>query len=326
VGFGSAAAELAAGVEHAAALTSSGAVYTWGGNDYGQLGLNTASISVGISLVSGSWVSITALAAGDYHTGVLDTSGNLWMWGLNSIGQLGLGTVVTLYTQPTEISSGWSALSLGGNTSAALDQFYGWYVWGNLSFCSSGAIANTSSPLSWTTGSYATVAQGSFHGGAIDFSGSLYTWGDNSAGQLGQGSIGGLGSCNPVAILGSVSSVSLGYLHSCAIKAGSLYCWGDNTYGELGDDTTTSIGSPLLITDAGGVASVSAGKFFTFIVNSSSTSFLYGSGTNHICQLGEESTINNPAERFIATVPSLAASVLSIGSGVGGFCVYGNST
>jgi len=46
------------------------------------------------------------------------TGGNLWMWGLNSIGQLGLGTVVTLYTRP--------GTPVGGN-GCCCRSFPSWY-------------------------------------------------------------------------------------------------------------------------------------------------------------------------------------------------------
>jgi alpha-tubulin suppressor-like RCC1 family protein len=76
-------------------------------------------------------------------------------------------------------------------------------------------------------------------------------WGYNGNGQLGYGDTNArgydpgemgdyLGSVN---VGGSVSSVSLGYYHACAILTDlSAKCWGYNGYGQLGYGYTTQLG------------------------------------------------------------------------------------
>ncbi|MDD2999624.1 MAG: hypothetical protein PHV05_11235 [Candidatus Riflebacteria bacterium] len=82
---------LCAGKEHAMALTESGKVYTWGRNNYGQLGLNNTtdrSTPVRVTATIGS-LNITSISAGNYHSLATDEDGNVYAWGLQTYGRLG---------------------------------------------------------------------------------------------------------------------------------------------------------------------------------------------------------------------------------------------
>jgi alpha-tubulin suppressor-like RCC1 family protein len=64
-------------------------------------------------------------------------------------------------------------------------------------------------------------------------------WGDNYQGQLGLGTSGSSALPAPVVGIGSAGGLSVGALHSCALRADStVWCWGANAYGEIGDGTT----------------------------------------------------------------------------------------
>ena len=64
-----------AGEYHSIALTRDGEVYTWGHNDYGQLGLGNASIVVSTPQKVESLPEIVSISAGKQHTiGLLYTS------------------------------------------------------------------------------------------------------------------------------------------------------------------------------------------------------------------------------------------------------------
>jgi hypothetical protein len=71
-----------------------------------------------------------------------------------------------------------------------------------------------------------------------------FCWGDNTYGEAGGDAlvptqtVTEVGSAGPMSGL-DVSSVTVGYQHSCAIAAGHAYCWGRNFYGELGNGTRT---------------------------------------------------------------------------------------
>ena len=76
---------------HTIALTQSSEIYSWGCNDYGQLGLGTnygVSSPTKILLQN---VDFIMCALSGNHSGAICNNGELYMWGCNESGQLGLG-------------------------------------------------------------------------------------------------------------------------------------------------------------------------------------------------------------------------------------------
>ena len=74
------------------------------------------------------------VAAGRGHVGAFDRDGNLFMWGLNSLGQLGLGDCVSRKT-PTRVTSigPVTQLSCGSFYTAAVTKDGSLYTWGSMS-------------------------------------------------------------------------------------------------------------------------------------------------------------------------------------------------
>jgi alpha-tubulin suppressor-like RCC1 family protein len=96
--------------------------------------------------------------------------------------------------------------------------------------------------------------------------GSLWIWGDNSAGELGTNNT--TNRLSPVQTVSAGTNweeVALGYEFAATIKTdGTLWTWGSNNNGRLGDNTTTNRSSPVQ-TSLGGTNwySVSAGGYHT---------------------------------------------------------------
>lgn len=88
---------ISAGYNFGLALTSSGQVYGWGDNSYGQLGQNTSgNVHARAVLVKGvdgggQLGRIKMVAAGGWHALALDQDGKVWSWGFATSGQLGDG-------------------------------------------------------------------------------------------------------------------------------------------------------------------------------------------------------------------------------------------
>ncbi len=90
------------GQYHSVALTSRGQIFTWGSNQHGQLGLDSAdALPTGNQRV---WlpgevklegVIFVDVSAGGFHTLALTDSGQLYVFGRNDDGQLGLGDLHT---------------------------------------------------------------------------------------------------------------------------------------------------------------------------------------------------------------------------------------
>lgn len=149
---------ISAGYNVGLALTSTGTVYAWGNNQYGQLGQGTQNGSVpSANLVKGvgglgQLSNIAMVAAGGNHALAMDSSGNVFSWGLATAGQLGDGPnhpVLNQSTTPRAVVSELGTAQL------------------------SGVVA---------------IAAGYSHSLALTSNGSLLVWGDGFQGNLGQGS------------------------------------------------------------------------------------------------------------------------------------------
>lgn len=93
--------QVAVSENHTLALTSTGQVYAWGSNRFGQLGIGSVtetSFSAHPQLIKSLHkVSVAGISAGDSHSVCFTTSGEVYSWGSNKNGQLGL--------RPSEVSS-----------------------------------------------------------------------------------------------------------------------------------------------------------------------------------------------------------------------------
>ena len=95
---------IAAGDDRSLALKSDGTVWSWGRNNFGQLGDGTTTNSpVPKQIPSTSLSGVNAITAGVYHSLALKSDGTVWVWGSNSNGQLGDGTTTERHT-PVQVS------------------------------------------------------------------------------------------------------------------------------------------------------------------------------------------------------------------------------
>ncbi|XP_054735336.1 RCC1 domain-containing protein 1 [Anastrepha obliqua] len=83
--------QIQCGFEHALLLSANGDIYSWGNGFRGQLGqdvLRVEETPVLIEALAG--VKINFVAAGGWHNAAISAFGDLYTWGFNSNGQLGL--------------------------------------------------------------------------------------------------------------------------------------------------------------------------------------------------------------------------------------------
>jgi alpha-tubulin suppressor-like RCC1 family protein len=71
---------ISAGYNHSMALKSDGTVWTWGDNDYGQLGDNSTNGS-SVPLQVPNLTNVIVIASGSYHSMALKSDGTVWVWG-----------------------------------------------------------------------------------------------------------------------------------------------------------------------------------------------------------------------------------------------------
>ena len=93
---------VAAGASHCLAVTSTGALYSWGGGGYGSLGHGDFEPRRLPTRVEGLQERVHSVAAGSGHSLAITTSGALYSWGAGAEGQLGHGDGQNRH-QPTRV-------------------------------------------------------------------------------------------------------------------------------------------------------------------------------------------------------------------------------
>jgi len=76
---------IAAGSDHCLILKSDSTIWSWGSNNFGQLGIgSTTSQNCAIQVGTGkTWTAISSL---DFHNLAIKSDGTLWAWGRNTTG------------------------------------------------------------------------------------------------------------------------------------------------------------------------------------------------------------------------------------------------
>ena len=171
----------------------------------------------------------------------------LWLWGLNSAGQLGTNDIVhrSSPVQTVSGSTNWKQVSVTDSHTAAIKTDGTLWLWGNALGGRIGDDTATprSSPVQTVSGgtNWKQVSAGSNHTAAIKTDGTLWIWGSNTTGQLGEGTtLTSVHRSSPVQTIAAGTNwkqVSAGNDHTAAIKTdGTLWTWGQGTAGGLGTD------------------------------------------------------------------------------------------
>ena len=201
---------------HAMFLADDGTMYACGYNGYGQLGLGDGTNrNVPTALAKTDWDAVFIAGAQYGRTFAIDSAGNLWAWGFNGAGPLGLGDTSNRNT-PTQVTLP--------------------------SACASVSCCQDDQP--------ASGVQTAGHTLALLDDGSVYSWGNGNSGQLGVGNNSDSSSPQHIASLGTdnvavfAAGGDLGY--SVVQKAdGTIRTFGYNAYGQLGSGNTTNANAPI---------------------------------------------------------------------------------
>ncbi|CAI9572907.1 unnamed protein product [Staurois parvus] len=174
------AQRIALGNEHVVLLTSDGRIMTWGAGRHGQLGHGDVEDVWEPRIVEAlHGVPMKEVAAGGWHSASISEGGDIYCWGWNESGQLGLPSK----TQENTILYSCSGVTLQDASAKEEDDD---------DDEDSGYIAVQSFPalIDLPQESEASkISCGSRHTAAVTCSGELYTWGWGRYGQLGHGDI-----------------------------------------------------------------------------------------------------------------------------------------
>jgi alpha-tubulin suppressor-like RCC1 family protein len=179
---------------HTAAIKTDGTLWSWGLNNWGQLGTDTYTntSSPVMTIIGGTdWKQV---ACGDAHTIAIKTDGSLWGTGAGISGQLGFPTYgYKRMALPTNLPGPWKQITASGSISAGIKTDGTLWTWGYNNFGQLGdnTTANKNSPVTTAGGgtNWKQVSASPFSISAIKTDGSLWTWGSNGNGQLGDGTI-----------------------------------------------------------------------------------------------------------------------------------------
>ena len=123
-------------------------LYSWGDNQFGQLGLGNTATRSSPNQVGAltDWLSVVCR----YNTLALKADGTIWAWGRNQSGQLGLGNT-TYYSSPKQVGAltTWSVVATINNASFALKTDGTIWTWGgnSLGALGLGDTVSRSSPV-----------------------------------------------------------------------------------------------------------------------------------------------------------------------------------
>ncbi len=192
--------QVAAGGFHSLALTSSGQLYAFGSDSYGQLGSESTSVvnsTPTLVTLPGANGVVAQVAAGVEFSLVVTSSGQLYAFGENRLGQL--GSAANQHQNPTP-----TLVDLPGED-----------------------------------GPVVQVAAGEYHSLALTSSGQLYAFGSNRFGQLGNATSSETSPPILVTPLpgahGRIIRIATGLDYSLALTStGQLYAFGSDYFGELG--------------------------------------------------------------------------------------------
>ena len=291
---------ISAGGSHSLILTEKGEVYSFGSNNFGQLGINNfINRDTPISVMN----NIVQVSAGGTHSLLLDAEGNVWSFGSNQFGQLGLGDIQykntpTLIPQLTDIIyiSAGRYHSLAVNSSGRVYSF-GYNFEGQLGIKEFNI--DTKIPiLIPDLYDIIQVSGGDSHSLALDSKGDVYAFGSNQSGQLGPiyhefPSLNNLKDVNKILHLSDIVQVSAGHNHSLVLdNKRRVYAFGENFTRQLTNSRNFVIdryytgkpGELEYFREYQDIISISAGGDFSLLINVDKEILSFG--RNRFGQLG----------------------------------------
>ena len=282
-----------------AAIRTDGTLWTWGHNDWGQLGQNNKTDYSSPTQVPGSnWAAITCIHHAMMAT---KTDGTLWSWGYNYGGKLGLneganshksspvqvGSDTTWTTDPKMIGGGggWARAFVGKSDGTM-------WCWGDNNYGRLGINTNQStdtrfrsSPVQLGTDTnWSHISDGTYGTLLLNTDGELFGFGDAANGDLAQNDT--VNRSSPTQIPGTWGWMSSSYNAKFAVRSdGTAYSWGNNDYGQLGHNSRTKYSSPVQI--PGTWSKISINGCYSYIHGLKTDGTLWGWGVNTNGNIGD---------------------------------------
>ena len=242
---------IGAGNVYSCALDMTGAVWCWGHNDHGQLGVPS-----GDNRVAAQVPGITGakqIAVGLTHACALLGDGTISCWGNNGHGELGDGSTTDHGPMIVPGLSNVVQVSAGDQMTCAVDSTGAGKCWGLNVTGQLGTGNHTDKPtpqaVVGVADTFTEIAAGQGYSCALTASNANYCWG---AGPLGDGRHDSNGnfitSDTPVQVRAptGISHLSAGAQTVCGLDpAGNEWCWGYNGDDRIGDGSYSNQFQPV---------------------------------------------------------------------------------
>lgn len=328
--IGSTICQVAAGTYHSIALSLTGDVFCWGVGGQSRLGhgdnvnqpfprrvaelrnrafvddikamfMRSAAPPPRAMVQTGgeAW-RVTSIQCGRAHTMIMCANGDVWVWGSNDMGQLGLAETFDETYEPVQLKvfrDPVRRIACGLNHSMAASARGELFVWGDGSQgqLGLGRITDAFTPTGITTltGVFAIGAGDDYSAcltapkfgggeeGIFAEAGDLWTWGSCETGKLGHEGLSS-GSCvapKRVQMSVPISKVACGRGHMVACSPnGDVLAWGAGYYGRLGNASSANSPVPIRIPFPDGVfiVDVAAGAFHSMALADTGSIWVWG--------------------------------------------------
>jgi alpha-tubulin suppressor-like RCC1 family protein/fibronectin type 3 domain-containing protein len=305
---------------HSLFLLENGDVYSCGVNYIGGLGLGDNTARNSPQKVGGLPEAAKCAEAGNLFSVVVLGNGDVYSFGSNFFGTLGIGSrddkttpvKLTGLPGPARVAAcGWAhTLILLENGDVYT---FGWNC--------NGQLGQNSKTDSWVPvkvlglpGRAMSVGAGSFHSLVVLENGDVYGFGKNDQGQLGLGdTTDRLVPTKMQGLLGLARSVAAGGGHSLImLENGDIDAVGLNNHGQLGRGNTDNSLVPVKVTGLPGRAiALDAAHFHSLAVLENGD--VYAFGANYWGQLGLNNTTDQSTPQKVVLLPGTARAVAAGG-------------
>lgn len=298
---------ISAGERHSLVLTFDRQVYVFGDNKFGQLGLNdneNRNTPVLNYITSNDIISISA---GGRHSLILTNIGQIYAFGDNKCGQLGLGdnnsknVPIVIHEfdniiKNSVIENNIVQISAGSDHSMVLMESGQVYMFGNNNYTVDMNIPTLINIKSCAI----SICAGVFHSMILMDTNQIYTFGSNGHGQLGltpSESVKDYSGRNTLLSIGNnITDISAGICHSMILtENGNVYTFGHNGYGQLGSDDHDDRCIPTLIRKCNHVTAISAGELRSMILVDNGDVYTFGANKYGQLGLGDDRARNTPS-------------------------------
>ena len=281
--------------DHSVCLTFNGEVYTFGDNSSGQLGIGETDFSYTHVPKLVSLPLVQQISCGECFTVCLSDDGELYSFGRNQEGQLGLGNLANAYIpQKIESLRNVDFVECGGYFVICKTFNGDIYAWGknDMGQLGVGNMYHYRAPVKvpWPE-NIIDIKCGLFHTLALTSDQEVFSCGSDTQGQTAKLD----NNCEfltRIDCLSEITRIECGYNHSMCIDVyQNLFVFGNNIYGQLGlgdiDKRLTPVKHPIL----SNVIDVSRGGFHSFVKTSNNE--IFSMGYNKYSQLGAQTELTN---------------------------------